>query len=85
MKIVVSQQGKKLLVTFGSGKVIDPSTSLRINKADDFLAAIDKFIRKRDNLKNAIAKAELEFINVGMLTERIIRATIKGLAINIKL
>ena len=79
MKIIVSQnglpagrQGKKLLVKF-------PNFNIGIDKSEDFLACVDKFLKKRDNLKNTVAKADLEFIGTGMLTERIIRAIIAGL------
>ncbi len=76
MKITISQQGKKLLVSFKSGKVVD---NYAIDKADGFLNVLDKFLKKSDNLKSAVAKASFEFVNVGVLTERIIRSIIIGL------
>lgn len=76
MKIVISQQDKRIKVIFQQNSIAD---SYEIDKADDFLACVDKFLKRRDNLKNDIAKAGLEFINAGMLTERIIRAIIAGL------
>lgn len=90
MRITVSQQdlptlptghaggrhGKKILITFESGKVVDKFV---IDKAEDFLAAVDKFAKKHNNLREAISKSDLEFANTGLLTERIIRAIIVGL------
>lgn len=88
MKIIVSQQNlpasrqdKKIIIEFQQrGKLVD---KCRIDKADDFLVRIDKFLRKRNNLKNAFSKTEFKFLNVGMLTERIVKAIIKGLILNI--
>lgn len=98
MKIIVSQQNKKILITF----------SLRINKADDFLMAldrvvklwqrrqrrhlqgkpkfyhpVDKFIRKHKIKAESLKNTNLKFVNVGMLTERIIRSIMKGLSFDI--
>lgn len=90
MKIIVSQQnlpaqaGKKLLITFKSGKVVD---NYAIDKADEFLVAIDKFISKRRispiNLIGQIR--HIEFHNTGILTERVIRSTMLGLRFPYKL
>lgn len=84
MKIIVSQQNKKILVTFESGRVIDPSISLRINKAEGFLVALDSFFKKRRikfirPIGQIGSIRHIEFKNIGVLTERIIRATIAGL------
>jgi len=87
MKIIISQtdlpagrQGKKLLVTFKLGKIVDKYT---IDKADDFLAALDKFFEKHhttgiDGFKNV----KLEFHNTGLLTERVIRSIIGGFEVD---
>jgi len=82
VKIIVSQQNKKILITFKSGKAVDPSTSLRINKADDFLASVDKFLKKRKMRIECFQKINLEFVNTGLLTERIIKVIILGLRFN---
>lgn len=52
---------------------------LKCCKQPKFYYPVDKFLKKSDNTKNAIAKASFEFANVGILTERIIRAIIAGL------
>jgi len=76
MKIIVSQQDKKLLITFKSGKLVD---KYRIDKADDFLVTVDKFLRKR-RIKSIGRIGQISLIGpMGLLTERIIRAIIVGL------
>lgn len=92
MKIIISQQDKKLSIEFCQGKFAAPQLrgeprpeksgrvdKFVIDKADEFLMCVDKFFKKRDNAIKAISKARLEFVNVGVLTERIIRAIIAGL------
>ncbi len=76
MKIIVSQQNKKLLINFKSGKLVD---NYAIDKADGFLNVLDRFIKKRKMKLVVLKKADLEFVNVGMLTERVIRAIMLGL------
>lgn len=78
MKITVFQQGKNILITFHQGKTVD---NYVIDKADEFLMCVDKFIRKRMIcLIGRISPIRhIEFINVSMLTERIIKAIIAGL------
>lgn len=76
MKIIVSQQDKKIVIEFYHGKTVD---NYKVDKAEDFLLVIDKFFEKRDNQKSSIAKADLKFANVSVLTERIIKAIIIGL------
>lgn len=76
MKITVSQKDRKILVTFKSGKAVD---NYAIDKADSFINALDKFLKKRKLNIAVLKKADLKFANVGMLTERIIRAIIAGL------
>ena len=76
MKIIVSQQGKKILVEFRRGKAVD---KYRIDKADDFLAAIDRFFRKR-KIRTMGQMGPIRLIGpIGVLTERIIRAIMLGL------
>lgn len=77
MKILISQQqNKKLLIEFHHGKFVN---KYLIGKSDDFLPAVDRFFKISDNPRNDISDAELDFANVGMLTERIVRAIIIGL------
>lgn len=76
MKIVVSQQDKKLIAEFHNGKNIN---RYLLEKADDFLVCIDKFLTKyhttgSDSFKNV----KLEFHNTGILTERVIRSIMLG-------
>ncbi len=61
-----------------------------IDKAEDFLLAIDSFIKKRTisdrcGFFQRLTRQDfiLEFHNAGLLTERVIKAIIKGLTINI--
>jgi len=88
MKIIVSQQNKKLLITFEppqplltkegkKGRLIVDNYS--IAKADGFLLVIDKFIKRRKIGLATLKKANLRFDNVGLLTERTIRAIMLGL------
>lgn len=76
MKIIISQQNEKISIEFCYGKLVD---EYFIDRADDFLVCVDKFLKKRNNLKNSVAKTDLKFVNAGMLTERIIKAIIAGL------
>ncbi|MDP2946206.1 MAG: hypothetical protein Q8N61_02000 [bacterium] len=83
MKIVISQQqDKKLTVEFYYGKLVE---KYRVDKAEDFLVCIDKFLRKRiiadrrGLLRGFTQKnLTLKFENTGVLTERIIRAIMLG-------
>lgn len=93
MKIIVSQEDKKILVEFRWGKAVDTSTRLSVNpepsrridkysvdKAEDFLMCVDKIMRKDHTVNNkSFTKADLEFRGAGLLTERVIRAIIGGL------
>ncbi len=76
MKIIVSQKEKKLEIIFEGGKVVDKYT---IDKAEEFLGVVDRFIRKSRIKLRSFNKVRLEFHNTGLLTERIIRAIILGL------
>ena len=78
MKIVVSQQDKKLHVTFKNGKVVD---KYLVDKAEEFLLALDKFFGRRNirPINHTGQIGRIKFVNTGMLTERIIRAIIAGL------
>ena len=93
MNIVVSQKDKKLLIEFYSDAPLragrSPDFSVGVDKADEFLASLDRFLKKRKMDIKVLSpfgrspvggkKAGLEFVNVSILTERIIRAIIVGL------
>ena len=79
MKIKIIQQDKKLIAEFHYGKDVDKYS---LDKAEDFLLAIDKFIKKRKMKIESLKKASLRFENTGLLTERIIKAIIGGLCFN---
>ena len=81
MKIIISQQNKKILITLKSGKIVD---KYLLDKAEEFLTVIDKFFRKcRIRKIRRIGQigpiGHIEFENTGVLTERIIRSIIAGL------
>lgn len=83
MRVIVSQQdlpagrhGKKILVTFKSGKIVD---KYEVDKAEDFLVAIDRFIKKY-KIRPIGQIGPIKYIEpIGELTERVIRAIIAGL------
>jgi len=89
MKIVISQKnpsaphkyagqkGKKIFVEFHHGKRVE---KYAIDKADEFLACVDKFIGKSKIGVKALKNAGLELNNLGLLTERTIRAIMLGLS-----
>lgn len=81
MKIIVSQQDKKILITFESGKLVDKFV---VDKAEGFINVIDKFFRKRriksiGQIRPIRQIGHIRFENTGILTERIIKAIIAGL------
>lgn len=76
MKIIVSQQKKRIKITLQQGNIVD---NYVIDKADEFLLCIDKFCKRYKIDIRVFKKASLEFINVSMLTGRVIRAIIAGL------
>ena len=76
MKIIVSQKDKRILITFKSGKSVDKFV---IDKAEEFLGVVDRFIKKRKIDLVSLRKADLKFENTGILTERVIRAIMLGL------
>ena len=75
-KIIVSQTDKKIFVIFEHGKIVD---KYAIDKAENFLACVDKFLMKYYISSNVWKNVKLEFHNTGILTERVIRAIIGGL------
>jgi len=78
VKIIVSQQGGKINITF-KGKNLEES--FVVAQAEDFLACVDKLIRKRRISPTGLIRhiGHIEFYNTGLLTERIIRSIILGL------
>lgn len=77
MKIIVSQQGKKLSIIFKDGKIV---YKYSLDKAEEFLLCIYKLTKKHHTVKiSDLRNAKLEFRNAGLLTERVIRAIILGL------
>jgi len=79
MKVIVSQENKKILIEFCHGKIVD---SYSIDKTEEFLVCIDNLLKKRHTVKiSDFRDARLEFEGkVGMLTERVVRAIILGLS-----
>ena len=82
MRITVSQPGlsaragKKLNIEFRHEDNVD---NYSIDKAEDFLVAIDRFIKKRRISSAVWKKARMEFLNTGILTERVVKAIMLGL------
>jgi len=77
VRIIISQQDKKLIAEFHHGKIVDKYI---IDKAEEFLGAVDRFIRKSRIKLKFFNKVRLEFHDTGILTERVIRAIILGLS-----
>lgn len=76
MKIIIFQQGKEVRVEFHyDGKI----ETYNLERAEDFLVAIDKFIKKRHTGLDILKNADLEFTDTGLLTERIVRSIMTGL------
>ena len=71
MNIVVSQKDKKLLIEFYSDAPLragrSPDFSVGVDKADEFLATLDRFLKKRKMDITVLKKADLKFINVSIL------------------
>jgi len=77
MKIVISQQDKKISVYFIHKDTVN---KFIIDKAEESLVCVDKLLRKRHTVKiSDFGDAELEFHSTGILTERVIKAIILGL------
>jgi len=78
LKIIVSQQGKKIEIIFNQNKTVD---TFVIDKAEEFLVCVDKLLKKHHTVKiSDFRDAKLEFEGrVGMLTERVVRAIMLGL------
>ncbi len=75
MKIIVSQQDKKISVSFIHKDVVDKFV---IAKAEDFLGVVDRFVKKR-KISFIGQTGRIEFKNTGILTERVVRAIMLGL------
>jgi len=77
MKITIfQQQDKKISVNFIHKGIVDKFV---IDKAEEFLVCVDRFIKKRKIDLVSLRKASLRFENTGLLTERVIRSIILGL------
>lgn len=80
MKITVSQKEKKLEVIFEKGEIVD---KYAIDKSDEFLACVDKLIKKHHTIQiSDLKNAKLEFCGVGLLTERVVGVIMSGLYFN---
>ena len=78
MKITISQrQDKKLEIIFRDNK---QEEKFIVGRSDEFLSCIDRFARKNKIKPEKLKNTRLEFINTGLLTERIIRVIILGLS-----
>ena len=80
MKVIVSQKEKKIEIVFKDNKIVDKYT---IDKAEEFLVCLDRFIKKSRIEIKFLKNARLEFCNLGLLTERVIRAIMLGLDFHI--
>ena len=77
MKIIISQQNRKLSIEFHQGQLVD---NYSIDKAEEFLVCVDKLLKKHHTVKiSNFRDTKLEFHNSGLLTERVVRAIILGL------
>ena len=77
MKILVNQTKNKINIEFQNGNAAVYKCA--IAKAEGFLDVLDRFIKKRKIELVSLRRARLEFRNVGLLTERTIRAIMLGL------
>ena len=91
MKIIVSQQSKKITIKFYHPKpLLDKEgrkgrlivESFIVNKSDEFLECVSALVKKNKMKTETLKNARLEFQNTGLLTERIIKVIILGLSIN---
>ena len=78
MKILVNQTKNKIIVEFHYGGDVYKCT---IDKAEEFLGVVDRFIKKRKIDLVSLRKADLKFENTGILTERVTRAIMLGLCL----
>ncbi len=79
MRITVSQKEKNLEIVFSDKKL---EKSFAIDKADEFLECVDKLAGKNRMELKALQNVRLEFCDVGLLTERIVRVIMLGLSFN---
>ena len=77
MKITVSQQNKKINITFKDKNL---ERSFIVSKSDEFLECVSMLVKKNKIKLETLKKTRLEFRNTGLLTERIIRVIILGLS-----
>lgn len=76
MRIIISQEGKKLNIEFKNGSTVDKYT---VDKAEEFLVCLDKLFKKRNNVQQKLRIQDLQFENTGLLTERVVRAIMLGI------
>lgn len=81
LKISIFQKDKKINTEFKLNGVVDKFV---LDKADDFLMAIDKFRKKRKIDSTLFKDARLEIKQASLLTERIIRAILQGILIDFR-
>ncbi len=77
MNIVVSQQNKKINITFSDKKL---EKNFVVDKSDEFLECVDHVRNHARAIDKLFRNVKLEFENTGLLTERIIRVIILGLS-----
>ena len=79
VKIIVSQRDRKIGVIFKQKGLVDKYV---IDRADDFLNALDRFRKKGKNGRkgrSGVKGVRLEIRQASILTERIIRAILQGI------
>jgi len=76
VKIIVSQRDRKIGVIFKQKGLVDKYV---LDRADDFLNALDRFRKKGKNGRKGRKGVKLEIRQASILTERIIRAILQGI------
>ncbi len=77
MRITVSQQNKKINITFKDKNL---EKNFVVAKSDEILDCIDRLPPRFGGAGKVWKNTRLEFNGVGLLTERIIRVIILGLS-----
>lgn len=78
MRIFINQIKNKINIEFQNGDVT--VYKCQLDKAEEFLMAVDRFIKKRKIGIESLQKASLRFAGTGVLTERIVRSIMAGLS-----
>lgn len=76
MKFLIEQKGRTIFAEFCHRGIVD---KYKLDKADDFLLALDKFSRRRKISSTLFKGARFEFNQTSILTERIIKAILQAL------